>query len=432
MIVIIGAGISGLSAAYFLQKKQVPYVVLEANSNVGGVIQTTREEGNLLELGPNSLLCDEENLAFLTELGLEPELLTAAEVNKNRFIFKNGKYRKLPSSPPSLLFNSFFSWKAKWQIFNERKVTSKSPEGETVEQFFCRRFGAEVTKWAVNPFISGIYAGDPQKLWVAETFPLLVELEKKYGSVLKGFMKRKGTTARKATYSFKQGLSALPQALAGKLNLRLQTQVKHIKPVINGWEVVLSNEIISASSVILAVPATSAAHLLAPYFPDEARVLETVHYPPMTVVHTSFRREDVKHTLNGFGGLNPKAANRFAAGSIWSSSIFEGRSRKGEVLITSFVGGSQYESHALLKEEEILANTVKELKEAYQILGDPVFTHLYKWPKAIPQYDAAMPAVHKVANGLTQKGAHICANWLGGVSVIDCIRKGKELAEKFS
>ena len=177
MIAIIGAGISGLTLAYFLEKKQIPYILLESSSKVGGYIHTVKKQPYLLELGPNSLLINKETEAFIDEIGLSNELLPANEVSKNRYIFRKGKYRVLPSSPPKLLFNSFFSLKTKWAIFRETRKKPLLIQNETLSQFFKRRFGKEVVKYALDPFVAGIYAGDPSLLLLEKTFPFLREYE---------------------------------------------------------------------------------------------------------------------------------------------------------------------------------------------------------------------------------------------------------------
>lgn len=235
---IIGAGISGLTLAYELQRRGIDYHLYEAAGQPGGYIQSRRDAGYLRELGPNSLLGDADLLSWIDDLGLTPELAFANPVSKARYIFRNGQYRKLPSGPPSLLFGSFFSWRTKWAIFRERNNRTVSPEGETLAQFFRRRFTNEIVEYALAPFVAGIYAGDPERLLVSETFPVLLRYEREDGSVLRGLLKNQSATGRRQSFSFREGMQTLPNALAAKLtNLSLNDAVKQIVRHGDGWQV---------------------------------------------------------------------------------------------------------------------------------------------------------------------------------------------------
>ena len=364
MIAIIGAGISGLSLAYFLQKMNIPYVLLEASDSSGGYIWSEKKDKYLLEYGPNSLLADDQLLEFIKEIGLENEVKTAEAVNKNRFIFRNGEYQKLPSSPPALLFNSFFSWKTKLAILKELFHKSKGPENESIAAFFTRHFSQELVDYAVDPFVSGIYAGNPHQLLVEKTFSRVVNMERNYGSIIRGFMKQKKTTGRKVTFSFKDGIQTLPQQLAKKVDIRYDTSVSDIKKNKYGFTINTSKGKFEAENVVLALPTFKAAPLLQDAYPDFAEALKNVNYPPMCAVHTAFKREDVGHPLDGFGGLNPAKEKQFAAGSIWSSSIFPNRAPKDQVLFNSFVGGARNPSHFHKTDTEIKDTLTAELTQS--------------------------------------------------------------------
>jgi protoporphyrinogen/coproporphyrinogen III oxidase len=230
MVVIIGAGISGLSTGYFLQKNNIPFVILEASERTGGYIKSVKENNYLLEIGPNSLLIDSEIEAFLSELNLANELIEANDVSKDRFIFKNGKYRKLPSSPPTFLFSNFFSFSTKIAVLTEFFRKPKSIENESLAAFIERRFCKEIVDYAVAPFISGIYAGYAADTNAELAFPTLVNFEKEFGSVLKGVIKS-AKTGRKKTVSFKNGLQTLTDRLTELLESSIvrKTMVNSIK-----------------------------------------------------------------------------------------------------------------------------------------------------------------------------------------------------------
>ena len=432
MIGIIGAGISGLTTAHFLQKNNIPYQLFEANSHPGGYIQTQKKADYLLELGPNSILVDEEIEAFIDEVGLSSHVLLPDDVSKNRFIFKNGKYRKLPSSPLGLISNSFFSFSTKMAIYKERKKPAQKLHQETLSHFIGRRFSNEIVDYALNPFVSGIYAGNPDELLVEKTFPFLQEYEQQYGSVIKGFVKNK-SAKRKKSLSFKAGMVAFPQAIAAKLNnIKYECPVQKISRAGSQWILHTNQGDYTCNQLIISIPAFATYELLKDLYPQESDSLLKVNYPPMIVVHTAYKKSSIAHPLNGFGGLNPKIEDLYTAGSIWSSSIFPDRCPEDEALFTTFVGGSQFVANTRQTELVTMGKVHQELAHHYQIQGTPRFQQMYKWDKTIPQYDTNIIPAHLFADKLENDQIFVCANWKDGVALADCIRKGKQLAESLA
>jgi oxygen-dependent protoporphyrinogen oxidase len=432
---IIGAGISGLTLAYELQRRGINYHIWEADAEPGGYMKSRREGTGayLRELGPNSLLGDAALLQWLNELGLTPELVFSNDVSKARYIFRDGQYRQLPSGPLSLLFGSFFSWKTKLAIFRERNNKTVSPPGETLGQFFRRRFSDEIVDYALGPFVAGIYAGDPDQLLVSETFPSLLQYEKEYGSVLKGFIKNQSAAGRRQSFSFREGMQALPKALASKLNdLSLNSPVKRVAKTDGQWLIETEKETKTVDKLVITTATDAAVRIVEPFNIELANALRQISYPAMTAVHSVYKRADVQHPLNGFGGLNPHREGRFSAGHIWSSSVFAGRCPDDEVLITTFVGGSQdVQRNARLPEDVLVTNVHQELAGAFGIKAkEPVFQAISRWERAIPQYDANIVAVKQPIQEAEANGFFVCANWYGGVSLSDCIGKAQKLAER--
>lgn len=433
---ILGAGLAGLTVAWHLQRAGIPYRLLERCSQPGGYIRSVREGAYLRELGPNSLLLDSQTRILLNDLDLNEAILPANPVGNDRFIFRRGAYRKLPSGPLSLLFGyrgerPFFGIKTLRALWRERNLKSRSPEGETLAEFFERRFSPELVAYALDPFVAGIYAGDPRRLLVGSTFPSLLDYETRYGSVLKGFFKNRGNQRRESV-SFKNGLQTLTNALARNLTgFEPDTEVFSVAKLSGGgWRLHTNQGTEQFEKLVITAPAFVAAEWFKESLPQFSEALMQVHYPPMTVVHTAFRRADVAHPLRGFGGLNPSVEGRFAAGHLWTSSVFDQRCPPDEVLLTSFVGGMQAPRYARLPEGELLRRLGTELREAFGIRGEPTFQRLFCWDRAIPQYDAdALPA-QRLALSYEAEGLHLCANWLGGVSLSDGLEKGRRLAEK--
>lgn len=434
---IIGAGISGLTLAWELQQRGADYQLFEASGLAGGYIQSERTGSYLRELGPNSLLGDQKLLDWLGGLGLTDDLDFAKPVSKARYIFRDGQYRALPSGPPSLLFGSYFSWQTKWAIFRERTNSTTSPPGETLAQFFRRRFSSEIVEYALGPFVAGIYAGDPERLLVSETFPILLQYERDYGSVLRGFIKNQ-SGERRQSFSFREGMQTLPRALAAKLtHLSLNTPVTAIERLPTGqWQLKTSAGPSVFDTLVLATATEPAARLLQSAYPTVAGAIQKIEYPPMTAVHSAYKRADVQHPLNGFGGLNPAKEGRFCAGHIWTSSIFDSRCPADEVLFTTFVGGKQGERPGQLNNAQqpdavILERVHAELVASFGVSAPaPTWRKLMRWERAIPQYDATLATAKPLIASLESDSLFVCANWYGGVSLSDCIRKGRELGER--
>jgi oxygen-dependent protoporphyrinogen oxidase len=431
MVVIIGGGISGLSLAYYLRKQGVPFKLIEKSKQTGGYIRSIRQKEYLFEEGPNSLLVDAEVQSLLDELQLSSEIVEAHAVSKKRYILRQGEYRALPGSPLSLLANGFFSWKAKLDIFRELSRPAAPQAGESVAAFFERRFGKEVVDYAVTPFVSGIYAGDPYRLRIDKVFPQMVEYEQNYGSVLRGFIKNKGG-ARRRSLSFRNGMQTLPERLTQviKEDLLLGVSVKRIEKQEGAWVVYLDQgEPIRASQIVLSVGAHEAAQLLPAQYEAAKEAWQQVYYPPLAVVHSVYYKPQFKQKPEGFGALHPAVENSFSLGSIWSSSIFPERCKDNEVLITTFVGGALQANKVQYDDRRIMHEINLELKQLLHIQGVPVLQRISRWEKAIPQYHDYMDAVEAHAKQLQAEGIHVHANWIGGVSMPDCIKKGKRLAE---
>lgn len=436
-IAILGGGISGLTLAWYLQRAGLDYDLFDAAPRPGGTIRTEQHGPYLLETGPNSLQLSEELRELLDGLKLTAQVQDAAAVSQNRYVLRQGRYQKLPASPPRLLTSSFFSLKARLGILRELTRPAQAPDAqETLAHFFRRRFGSEVVDYALNPFISGIYAGDPEQLLLHKTFPQLAALEQQHGSVVRGLMKSKGAAAgRRRIITLREGLQTLPDTLARQLrraHFGQAATLLHRRPIDGLWELETTAGPAPRlyQQVVLALPAYTAAPLLEAQFPEAAAALAAVYYPPMAAVYTAYQRPEVQHPLDGFGALHPKAEQPYAAGSIWTSSLFPNRVPAGQVLFTTFVGGSQYEQQARQPEAEQKAAVHAELSRLYGIAPGvaPVWQYRYYWERAIPQFDARILPAHAAAEALERQSLYVTANWRAGVGVPDCVRHARSLA----
>ncbi len=449
-IIVIGAGISGLTAAYDLQRRGLAVEVLEAAPRAGGVIATVRRDGALYERGPNSTLDTSPRIGeLLAELGIDDARTNAGSVASIRYIVRDGLLRPLPTSPGKFLTTAAFSLKAKLRLLREPFIgRAAAGSDESIAAFVRRRLGDEFLDYAIDPFVAGIYAGDPERISVAAAFPRLLALEQKYGSLIKGQIlgakerRRSGEVAKNSagSFSFREGMQTLTDALAGKL-LRLSTgvEVRSINRLDDGGFVVEARQNgqpfrRQARAVIVAAPAPAAAAMIGELAPDAARALAGIGYAPIAIAASVYRRADVAHSLAGFGFLVPRVERRAILGGLFSSSMFEGRAPDGAVLITTFLGGRRDRDMMQLSDDGLGAAVRAEHADLLGARAPPQWEELIRWPQAIPQYDLGhlelLRAVEKAEAALP--GLRFCANWRGGVSVGDRIVRGRETGEEVS
>jgi oxygen-dependent protoporphyrinogen oxidase len=429
--IIVGAGITGLVTAWKLKQAGQEPIVLEASSRPGGNINSQQHGEYLLECGPNTLLLNDTLYSVLDELALADKIKTAAPEAKYRFVLKKGGYRQLPSGPGSFLFGGFFSFGQKLRVWKERTLGAQGPEDESVDAFFRRRFGDAVADYVVAPFVSGVYAGDPKKLMARLAFPKLIKHEAEKGSVIKGMMaSMKNRDEHRGIFSLEGGLQTLTDALAEKLgdSLRLNSPVESLRPEDQSWKVTLaSGEALEAKQVISCVPSFTLGDMIAAWAREDAAKLRQVNYPAAAGVYTAYKKSQLGHRLNGFGALQNHIEASETLGTIFNSTVFPDRCPQDEVLLTTFVGGSRHPEKALLPKEEIAALAQLDHGRLLRAKGKPVFQHVVQWPRGIPQYDKDLLPALEVAEKLDKQGLIAAANWRGGISVPDCVKRGLEL-----
>jgi len=443
--VVIGAGVSGLAVAHGLQRRGRTVSVLEEAPQAGGVIATVRRDGALYERGPNSTLDTSPRIAeLLTELGIAGERADASATAAIRFIVRGGALRALPTSPPAFLKTNAFSPGAKLRLLREPFI-APTPAGveESIAAFVRRRLGREFLDYAIDPFVAGIYAGDPERISVAAAFPRLLALEQKYGSLIRGQIlgareRRKNKEVAKnaaKSFSFRNGMQTLTDALAARL-AHLACGVRVARVARDGAAYVVegthgSERVVRrARSIVVAAPAPAAAAIVAGIAPEAGRALGTIEYAPVAIVVCAYRRADVAHPLAGFGFLVPKVEHRAILGTLFSSSMFDGRAPGDRVLLTTFAGGRRNPEVLGMTDEGLGDAVHAELADLIGARAAPVWREIVRWPQAIPQYDLGhLERLRPVEVAESANpGLWFCANWRGGVAVGDRIAKGDALA----
>jgi oxygen-dependent protoporphyrinogen oxidase len=447
-VAIIGAGLTGLTAGYCLKQWGSRVVVYEATDRIGGVVRTERRGGYLAELGPNSMSAPSAAvLGILHDLGLDSSRVKAAPAARERYIVRRGKLVHLPLTPAELLTTRLLSNAAKLAILSEPLVdTSDSTVDESVAAFIRRRFNQEVLDYIVNPFIAGIYAGDPEQLSVRHALPQLHALERTHGSVMKAFLKAakaqrhpdQDAKLSGGLFSFRGGLQEIPEALGRELKseLRLKAPVTQLRAGPRGWTVGAAYQ---GPELYDAVVYAAPAHNLDDIDLDLAggerlATLSSIVHPPVAVLALGFRREDVSHSLDGFGFLAPEVERRRVLGAIFSSSLFADRAPEGHVLLTVFAGGARDPDFVQNDPQTLTARVLDELRTLLGTSGEPSFRALQIWPKAIPQYVLGYGRFKDIADQTEQSnpGLVLAGTYRDGISLGDAMASGERAASRVS
>jgi oxygen-dependent protoporphyrinogen oxidase len=446
-VAIVGAGVAGLTAAYRLKRRGIRVVVYEASDRAGGVIMTERRDGYLAELGPNSLMAGGGALAeVLSQLGLDASRVEAHRDARKRYIVRKSKLVALPTSPSQVLTTRLLSNGAKLAIFGEPMVEpGDSPMEESVATFVRRRFNQEVLDYVANPFVAGIFAGDPEQLSARQAFPRLHDLEHSHGSVVKalGLAIRAGRDEPGAApgpglISFAGGLREIPDAFARELRseIRFKAPVTQVRRGPKGWTVSAAYQASELyDGVIYAAPAHCADDVeLAFDGGDRLKTLTSITHPPVAVLALGFRREDVAHRLDGFGFLVPDVERRNVLGVTFSSTVFPGRVPEGHVLLTAFVGGVRNPDLANADLSTLTARVLDDLRLLLGVRGEPTFRAFHLWPKAIPQYTLSYGRFKEIMDEAERRnpGLGLTGSYREGVAVGEVISAANQEAERIA
>ncbi len=435
-IAIIGSGITALARAWQLTQRGHEVSVLESSETIGGAIQSHREGNYLAEEGPNSIQINSAEVdAFLKSIpGFEDRAVVASSEANKRFILRNGKPQAVPMGPLSAVTTPLWSFGGKLRVLKEPFIPAIDPTTEeSAADFVRRRLGDELYRYAINPLIGGIYAGDPEKLSLRYAFPKLYALEQNHGGMIRGAIAKMRAArhsdapkVNKRIISFKDGLAELPNLLATALGESVHTgiSIKSIQQVDTGWEIDWNGTIHRYDEVILTTPAHALAKLpFCESLQQALQPLQSIDYPPVSVLSLAFKRTHVAHPLDGFGVLVPECEKRTILGALFPSSLFADRAPEDEALLTVFIGGERQPELAVADTEAVMATVLPELKSLLGISGAPTFVHHKHWPRAIPQYKLGYGSLLAQMDSLEAKfpGLKLAGNYRDGISLSYCI-----------
>lgn len=449
-IAVLGGGVTGLTAAYRLRQLGHRVRLFEASARLGGAIRTDAAEGWLVEAGPNSFQAvDPEILELLHELGLDDEIVTPGMLAKNRYVVQAGRLVAVPSSPGGVFTTPLFSFGTKLRILREffTPVPRSDAPDLSVAEFVRRHFGVEVLDRVVQPFISGIYAGDAEALSTKWAFPKLWTMAQDHGSLLRAQValakarRARGVAGGPSIISFRRGLQTLPHTLAARIGngvVALNVRLEKLVPG-KSWQVHWRDgdrgqpQIETFDAVVSALPARGLSALtLGPASEKPLASLASIPHPPVSSLFLGFRREQIAHPLDGFGALVPVRERRSILGIIFSSSLFPDRAPPGHVALTVIVGGALQPQVATLPEPQLLATVLPDLRELLGLTGEPVFWRHTFWPGAIPQYALGHERHFATIAACEEKhpGLFIGGQIRDGIALPSCLAAGEKLAER--
>ena len=445
-ILVIGGGISGLACAWRLRQLGLPVLLLERSRYLGGIIDTVEQDGFRFDIGPQSFTNTQALSQLIGEIGLNSELLRA-DPRAPRYILKRGRLLPAPLSPPRLLLTPLLSGRTKLRILCEPFRRSRPPDAdESVATFVRRKFGADLLANLVVPFVSGIWAGDPEKLSVASAFPSVRRLEERYGSVIRGAMtqRREKGGNRPSLCNFRAGLKTLAAALATKLGDSALTEAEitaiYRVPAVSPrfgvtYRLHGTTQSLSVAAVVVATPTDETARLLNAIDPGFGALLARIEYAGLAQVSAGYGLEQInlrnaEKGLEGFGFLVPRSEGLRLLGTVWNSSLFPGRAPQRMASFTSFLGGMTDPEIASYSPEQISAIASSELSSVLGITGAPVTQHLWRWQRALPQYNIGHQAIVSALRDLSARtpGIFLAGNYLAGPSIGSCVEHANEIA----
>jgi protoporphyrinogen/coproporphyrinogen III oxidase len=451
-VVIIGAGISGLSLAWFLNKKYGPKLsitILEQNPNVGGCIHTFRENGFLFESGPRGFRptgTGENTLRLVHELKLSPQLIEASPSAAHRYLWLNERLQKLPNRFLSL-FTSSLGRKLIFPFLREAFIRStRNDNDESIDSFIQRRFGKKFSSTFMDPLISGVFAGDPQALSLKSCFPILKQFEEQKGSVIKGLLssvwnspklvKTSHPAPKSALVSFKEGMSSLPKALEEQVSAKilLSQPVKMVKLKNDHVEIHLFGKTLIADHLFSTIPPSALTRLCPDFLPEVVSSLKKFSSTSLFCANLGYN--DTVLQKQGFGYLIPSKEKENILGVTWDSSIFpQQNSQNNQTRLSVMLGGALHKSISQMSEKEILGIVLNSLHKQLGISKVPDFFRLTPSHNVIPQFNVGheknlhhlQALLHRDYPNFSLLGHHF-----RGIGINGCIEESAHLTENIS
>lgn len=437
-VIILGGGISGLSVAWFLYQKGIPFKLFEKQDQTGGAITSRMVQGSVMDFGPNSLRDRNGKIRELAEdLGIKNDLIQISEAFKTRYIVRDRKLQGLKPSLSSLISTKILSPKAKLRLLKEPFVKDGEAGDESIGDFLERRIGKEAVDYLVDPVFSGIYAGDIYHMSKNSILPKLAEYEQNYGSIAWGAIRseKEKKTVKPMVLSFRKGIQQLTDAITERISDHiLFDEVKALEKSESGFKVLTESEEFRSRRVISCIPAYSLGRILRGFEPELSAELVNIDYAPMLSTQVMFNASETDFKREGFGFLIPRKERIRLLGAIWKSSIFPGLTADGYFHATLMTGGAHDRGILTEPAEKVEEEILKEFRELMEIDVDPGFVKSHLWKKAIPQFGVGYEQTRQKLQQFESEnpGLHLGGNYRWGVSVPDCIQGAESLVKEFT
>ena len=451
-VIIIGGGISGLSAAYYLAKRGQASVVIESRPRLGGVIQTERIEDCVIEAGPDSFLSAKPAAIELArELGLGDQVIASNDHLRKTYIWKNGRLIALPDGlmlmvPTKLVplvTTGLLTWATKIRMGLELlRAPRAMPRDESVTEFVKDHYGSEAVDYLAEPLLSGIYGGDPSELSAASVLPRLVELAKRYGSLTRGVLAERARTTRARAEkpaplfrTLKGGLGQMVDALVNSIRGRVEIahgRAQSVERNQSGFRVKVDDAWMEAERLVVACEAHSAATLLHGLDGRMAELLGAVPYSSSMTVALGFNARDFQNPPEGFGFLVPQKERRRLVACTWVGTKFPHRAPEGTILARCFFGGAHDPDVLRLGDETAISLALEELRRIAGATAPPRFARVFRWPQSMAQYTVGhSERIAEIrSRAAAMPGLYLVGNAYEGIGVPDCIRMGREAAQR--
>jgi protoporphyrinogen/coproporphyrinogen III oxidase len=454
-VVIIGGGISGLSAAYYLAKGGVPSTIIESRPRLGGVIQTEHIDGCTVEAGPDSFLSAKPAaLELIRELGLANQVIGSNDFSRKTYVWKRGRLVPLPDGlmmmvPTKimpLLATPLLSWGTKLRMGLELfHAPQPHQEDQSVAEFIEEHYGAEAVDYLAEPLLSGIYGGNPRELSVTSVLPRFVTLARQYGSLTRGVLAERAKAVRTATTNgaaaplfrtLKGGLSQMIDALAASIHWTVevrQGKAQTVERAPNGYRIRVEGDWIEAEHLVIAAEAHNASALVRGVDERLGELLCQVPYSSSMTVAVGFDARDFAEPPQGHGFLVPKKERRRLMACTWVGAKFPFRVPEEKIVARCFLGGMDDPAVLTESDDAVVEAVMEELREIAGIQAQPKFTRVSRWPLSMAQYTVGHPERLKEIEARVAQlpGLHLAGNAYEGIGIPDCIRMGKRAADAY-
>ncbi len=448
-VLVIGAGISGLATAWWLAQSGLSVQVWEKSSRAGGKIKTDCSDGFITEQAASMIMNFKPEVDQFLEQSHLQSLMEKRQSGpgSKRYLIHKGQLHPLPMTVSGVFFSSLWTVSGKFRLLMEPFISKVDNDNESVSDFINRRFGKEFLEKAMEPFIAGTLASDPDLACALDVIPRLTALEKRFGSITAGIFAHKILARRSArhpeVFSFKGGMQTLVQHLANEPSLGFRENTQVLKLIQHGdhnWEVMAQAATgdvnCKARHVVISSPAETAAQLLKPLNQRLSQLLTTIQYTSLSVVHIGLQRSTLKHSLDSMGFMVPRQEQRQANiainGNLWLSSIFSNRCPDNHVLLSSYLGGTRNPSAINLTDQQSVDRVLQDISPLLGLAtsATPVIGRVDKHSRALPlyhgDYHRKLKAIEEQLRNLP--GIHLQANYKGGVAVRDRICEAKKVA----